>query len=66
VKLVDEQIASINALLVQHGFRVMEISPYRESLEQVFLRLTRETQDQRGIDVTTRANETGLMTVPRF
>ena len=32
----------VNALLVEQGFRVMELSPHRESLEEVFLRLTRE------------------------
>jgi ABC-2 type transport system ATP-binding protein len=40
VKMADEQIPVVNALLVQHGFHVMELSPQRESLEQVFLRLT--------------------------
>jgi len=40
VKMTDEQIPVVNALLVQHGFHVMELSPQRESLEQVFLRLT--------------------------
>src|SRR5215467_13743291 len=41
VKMSDEQIPSINALLVERGFRVMELSPQTETLEQVFLRLTR-------------------------
>src|SRR5882672_5916465 len=40
LKMSNEQIPLINALLVQHGFRVMELSPQRESLEQVFLSLT--------------------------
>lgn len=44
VKMSDEQIARVNALLVARGFRVTEISPQRETLEQVFLRLTTETQ----------------------
>ena len=43
VKMADEQIPMVNALLVQHGFRVMELSPQRESLEQVFLRLTKKS-----------------------
>ena len=34
----------INALLVRHGFRVTEISAQRESLEEVFLRLTHEAR----------------------
>jgi ABC-2 type transport system ATP-binding protein len=40
VKMSDEQIPEINALLVERGFRVMELSPQRETLEQVFFRLT--------------------------
>ena len=40
----DEEIPDINALLVRHGFRVKEISTQRESLEEVFLRLTREAR----------------------
>lgn len=43
----DEQIPRLNALLVAHGFRVSEISPQRETLEQVFLRLTQESQSPR-------------------
>jgi ABC-type multidrug transport system ATPase subunit len=41
VRMADEQIPQVNALLVERGFRVMELSPQRETLEQVFLRLTR-------------------------
>lgn len=41
VKMAGEEIPQVNALLVQQGFRVMEISPQRESLEEAFLRLTR-------------------------
>jgi len=44
--MADEQIPLINALLVQHGFHVMELSPQRESLEQVFLRLTHQARTQ--------------------
>jgi ABC-2 type transport system ATP-binding protein len=47
VKMANEQIPLVNALLVQHGFRVLELSPQRESLEQVFLRLTQEARTQR-------------------
>jgi len=43
---VEEEIPRVNALLVQHGFRVTELSPKRESLEQVFLRLTEEARKQ--------------------
>lgn len=46
VKMADEQIPLVNALLVQHGFHVMELSPQRESLEQVFLRLTHQAGTQ--------------------
>jgi ABC-2 type transport system ATP-binding protein len=46
VKISDDQIPFMNALLVQHGFSVRELSPQRESLEQAFLRLTQEAQAQ--------------------
>jgi ABC-2 type transport system ATP-binding protein len=41
VKMADDQIPDVNRLLVERGIRVMELSPQRETLEQVFLRLTR-------------------------
>ena len=40
VKMDEAEVPLVNALLVQNGFRVMELSPRRESLEQVFMRLT--------------------------
>ncbi len=40
VKMAEEEIPLVNAFLVQNGFRVTELSPQRESLEEVFLRLT--------------------------
>jgi ABC-type multidrug transport system ATPase subunit len=40
VKMADEHIPRVNALLVEQGFLVSELSPQRETLEQVFLRLT--------------------------
>ena len=46
VKMAEDEIPLVNALLVQHGFSVMELSPQRESLEQVFLRLTQEARAQ--------------------
>jgi len=46
VKMADEEVPLLNAQLVQHGFRVMELSRRRESLEQVFLRLTQEARTQ--------------------
>jgi ABC-2 type transport system ATP-binding protein len=42
LQVPDKEIPEINALLVHQGFRVMEIASQTESLEQVFLRLTRE------------------------
>jgi ABC-2 type transport system ATP-binding protein len=48
LKIAGEQIPGVNALLVERGFRVMELSPHRESLEEVFLRLTREAGTGRG------------------
>jgi ABC-2 type transport system ATP-binding protein len=47
VKMADDQIPLVNTLLVKHGFKVREISPQRESLEDVFLRLTQEARTQR-------------------
>lgn len=47
VKMADDQIPTVNALLVRHGFQVMELSPQRESLEQVFLGLTQEARTQK-------------------
>jgi ABC-2 type transport system ATP-binding protein len=44
LKAADEVVPDINALLVQNGFRVKEIASQRESLEEVFLRLTREAR----------------------
>lgn len=41
VKMADDRIPDVNRLLVERGIRVMELSPQRETLEQVFLRLTR-------------------------
>jgi len=49
LKIAGDQIPGVNALLVERGFRVMELSPHRESLEEVFLRLTREAGNQRAI-----------------
>lgn len=43
LKIADERIPDINALLVGKGFRVAEISLQRETLEQVFLRLTKNS-----------------------
>jgi ABC-type multidrug transport system ATPase subunit len=39
VKTSDERIARINALLVERGFAVRELSPHRETLEDVYFRL---------------------------
>ena len=39
VNASDEQVPALNALLVARGFCVSEISPQRETLEQVFLRM---------------------------
>ena len=57
VKMAGEQIPLVNALLVQHGFRVTELSHQRDSLEDVFLRLTREARIQREPKTTDSANE---------
>jgi len=44
LQCADEVVPDVNALLVQNGFRVKEIASHRESLEEVFLRLTREAR----------------------
>ena len=46
VKMAGEDIPLVNAFLVQNGFRVTELSPQRESLEDVFLRLTQEARTE--------------------
>jgi ABC-2 type transport system ATP-binding protein len=46
LRMTEEETPLVNALLVQHGFGVMELSPQRESLEQVFLRLTQEARTE--------------------
>jgi ABC-2 type transport system ATP-binding protein len=40
ITMTDEQIPALNRLLVERGFQVSELSPSRETLEHVFLRLT--------------------------
>jgi ABC-2 type transport system ATP-binding protein len=46
VETADEHIPRVNALLVERGFRVSELSPQRETLEQVFLRLTEKRVEE--------------------
>jgi hypothetical protein len=41
LKTSDGEIGEINALLVNSGFHVRQLSPHRQTLEEVFLRLTR-------------------------
>ncbi|MBV9959114.1 MAG: ABC transporter ATP-binding protein, partial [Acidobacteria bacterium] len=41
VRLTDEQIPHVNARLVARGILVSELTPQRETLEEVFLRLTK-------------------------
>ncbi|MGH9968313.1 MAG: ATP-binding cassette domain-containing protein [Pyrinomonadaceae bacterium] len=40
VKMPNERIPHVNALLVESGIRVLELSPIRPTLEEVFLTLT--------------------------
>ena len=42
IKTAEARVAAINALLVGHGFRVSELAPQRETLEEVYFRLIRE------------------------
>lgn len=41
VTMGDEDISDVNAFLVANGIRVVELSPQRATLEQVFLELTK-------------------------
>jgi len=41
VRTSEEQTPRINAMLVKHGLDVTELSPRSETLEEVFLRLTK-------------------------
>ncbi|HEY3026899.1 MAG TPA: ABC transporter ATP-binding protein [Pyrinomonadaceae bacterium] len=41
VKMPHQSISDVNAMLVEHGIRVMELSPQRATLEEVFMSLTR-------------------------
>jgi ABC-2 type transport system ATP-binding protein len=43
LKISDERIPHVVALLVGRGFRVSELSPQRETLEDVYFRLLRES-----------------------
>jgi ABC-2 type transport system ATP-binding protein len=44
IKMADERAAQINSLLVGRGFRVGELSPQRETLEDVYFRLINSSQ----------------------
>jgi ABC-2 type transport system ATP-binding protein len=44
--VTEEQIPTINAFLVARGFKVKELSPRRETLEEVFFRLTERAATQ--------------------
>lgn len=41
VTMPNDDIPRVNALLVEHGMRVMEISPQRATLEEAFMNLTK-------------------------
>jgi ABC-2 type transport system ATP-binding protein len=44
LKMDREEIHRVNALLVANGFRVMELRPENETLEDIFLRLTSDKE----------------------
>jgi ABC-2 type transport system ATP-binding protein len=46
----EARVADVNALLVGRGLRVSELAPERETLEQVFVRLTERAADERNLD----------------
>jgi ABC-2 type transport system ATP-binding protein len=47
IKMADERAAQINSLLVNRGFRVQELSPQRETLEDVYFRLINSSKEVR-------------------
>ncbi len=40
LRMPDDEVPYINEMLIRNGFRVSELSPQRETLEDVFIRLT--------------------------
>ena len=48
IQAAEERVPQVNALLVGRGFRVSELAPRRETLEQVFMRLTKGNAKRRG------------------
>jgi ABC-type multidrug transport system ATPase subunit len=44
VKTADERAAQVNSLLVERGFHVHELSPQRETLEDVYFRLIQQSK----------------------
>jgi ABC-2 type transport system ATP-binding protein len=48
VEADGERLAAANALLVSNGFKVYELSPAQETLEEAFLRLTKTTAPATG------------------
>jgi ABC-type multidrug transport system ATPase subunit len=46
LKIAETEIPQVNALLVQNGFKVTELSRQRASLEEVFMRLTKDAHQQ--------------------
>ena len=49
LKIAGERVAHVNSLLVTHGFLVSELSPQRETLEDVYFRLLRESARGDGV-----------------
>lgn len=51
----EERVPAVNELLVRGGFRVAELAPERETLEQVFVRLTESAADENSNSFQDRA-----------
>lgn len=47
IKMADERASQINSLLVNRGFGVQELSPQRETLEDVYFRLINSSKEVR-------------------
>jgi lantibiotic transport system ATP-binding protein len=50
LRVADEEIPVVNSLLVERGLKVFELSPQRETLEQVFFRLTNGREAKAGTE----------------
>jgi ABC-2 type transport system ATP-binding protein len=60
----EERVPEVNALLVRSGFRVAELAPERETLEQVFVRLTDAAADREHLNSFQEQRRVGVTGEP--